>query len=259
MLRNRNKSRKAKTKETTATSTTVENENSDQLSAGLYWSLGIIRPIGYGLLLFFLMDMVDVLTPLNLMNPVWEFQTIGGLVERVPIPLIALVMIFFGERHRRSRVEILLLRGLSILVLLAGVAYFLFIPIAILDAVRIDRQNQTQIESQVQQQVGRLEPLKTQLEEVNSQQELQALLNNAATEGEAPTIESQEQFEEVKDEINSNIARLENNLKNRAENTQNNQRRTLLKNSIKWNIGALISGVLFMGLWQATAWTRRKQ
>ena len=31
------------------------------------------------------------------MNPAWEFQTFGGLVERVAVPLIGLVFVFYGK------------------------------------------------------------------------------------------------------------------------------------------------------------------
>jgi ABC-type multidrug transport system fused ATPase/permease subunit len=257
MLRNRNQSRKAKKRNATA-SPAVEKENSEQLSAGLYWTLGIIRPIGYGLLVLFFIDLVDVLTPLDLMNPVWEFQTIGAIVERVPIPLFALVMIFFGERNRRGRIELLILKVLSIVVLLMAVIYFLFIPISILDAVRIDRQNQTEIDSQVQEQIGRIQPVKEQLEQADTEQELELLLNNIVAQGNVPTIENQQQFEDAKEAINSRLVRFETAVRSRAEATQKQQRRTLLKNSVKWNLGALISGILLMGLWQATDWTRRK-
>jgi ABC-type multidrug transport system fused ATPase/permease subunit len=253
-IRNRNKSRQSK--KATATYT-PEVESAEQVASGFQSTLGIIRPAGYALLIFFLMDLADTLSPLDLMNPVWEFQTIGTLVEQVPIPLIALVMIFFGGKNRRGRVELLLVRVLSVMVLLAGVIYLLFIPVAILDAVRIDKQNQSEINSQVQQQLERLQPVKAQLEQANTEQELQALLNNVATQGEAPIIENRQQYKDVKDEINSTIASMETTLRDRAQTIQKNRRRTLLKNSVKWNIGALISGILFIGLWQATDWTRR--
>lgn len=54
-----------------------------------------LRWVGYGLLLLALFDTIEVLTPPQFTNPAWEFQTIGALVERVPVPLLGLVLVFF--------------------------------------------------------------------------------------------------------------------------------------------------------------------
>lgn len=61
----------------------------------------LFHVIGYGLLLFFLFDIVDLFFPPRFMNPIWEFQTIGALIERVPLPLIGLVLVFYGEKNYR--------------------------------------------------------------------------------------------------------------------------------------------------------------
>ena len=45
-------------------------------------------------------------------------------------------------------------------------------------------------------------------------------------------------------------------MKAQAEQTRKTQRLGLLKNSIKWNLGALISGCLYLLIWQFTrGWT----
>ncbi|MBW4450206.1 MAG: HpsJ family protein [Spirirestis rafaelensis WJT71-NPBG6] len=50
-------------------------------------SMSILRSLGYGLLLLAFFDIVEMFVPPNFMNPAWEFQTFGALVERVPVPL----------------------------------------------------------------------------------------------------------------------------------------------------------------------------
>ena len=76
-------------------------------------SMTIVRVLGYGLLLLALFDIIEMFIPPNFMNPAWEFQTIGALVERVPVPLIGLVLVFFGERHSRTKWEIPILKLLA--------------------------------------------------------------------------------------------------------------------------------------------------
>ncbi len=51
-------------------------------------SSSLFRLVGYGLLVLALFDLIHILIPLQLMNPMWEFQTVGALVERVPVPLL---------------------------------------------------------------------------------------------------------------------------------------------------------------------------
>lgn len=235
-----------------------EVEDFGQLASSISWTFGIIRPVGYALLALFLFDLVDILVPPRLLDPVWEFQTIGALVERVPVPLIGFVMVFFGKRSRRGRGELLLLRLLSYTLILIGLAFLFLIPLGVVDSVRIDRQNRTEINAQVEEQVAQIQPVKAQLERANTERELEALLNALVVEGNPPVIESQQQFQEVKDEMTSELVRTETVIRNQAQATQRQRRRSLLKNSVKWNLGALISGILFIGLWQATDWTRRR-
>ena len=59
-------------------------------------SLPIIRWIGYGLLLLALFDVIEMFIPARFMNSNWEFQTFGALVERVAVPLIGFVLVFFA-------------------------------------------------------------------------------------------------------------------------------------------------------------------
>jgi hypothetical protein len=54
------------------------------------------------------------------------------------------------------------------------------------------------------------------------------------------------------------MGKAETTIKSQAAATQKNQRLALLKRSVKWNLGALISGVLFIILWQGTSWARHK-
>jgi hypothetical protein len=65
-------------------------------------SMNIFRVLGYGLLLLALFDILEMFIPPGFMNPAWEFQTFGALVERVPVPLIGFVLVFYGEKYSRK-------------------------------------------------------------------------------------------------------------------------------------------------------------
>lgn len=54
----------------------------------------LLRFIGYGLLILTLFDVIYIIVPPLFMNPAWELQTLGTLVEHTPVPLIGIGLIF---------------------------------------------------------------------------------------------------------------------------------------------------------------------
>ena len=63
------------------------------------FSSGILRLLGYGLLLMAVVDLFFLLIPPQFMNPLWEFQTMGAVVERIPLTLQVFVVVLFSYRH----------------------------------------------------------------------------------------------------------------------------------------------------------------
>src|SRR6476469_8023934 len=93
------------------------NNNSDYFMNDLQGEQGFsiyrLRWIGYGLLILSVLDAIAVLIPANFGNRLWELQTIGAVVERVPVPLLAMALIFFGEGYDRRGLEDVFLKGVS--------------------------------------------------------------------------------------------------------------------------------------------------
>ena len=85
--------------------TSDDIESIQELDFSFRQAISILRFLGYALLLFTLFDLADTLTPLQLMNPNWEFQTIGALVEKVVVPLMGFVLIFTGAMTERNQWE----------------------------------------------------------------------------------------------------------------------------------------------------------
>ena len=89
------------------------------------FSLAMLRLVGYGLITMALLDYISLIFPPQFMNPSWEFQTVGGVVERIPIVLLGLVFVFCGERQARKTIEHKLLKFLSWLTLIFAIVLFL--------------------------------------------------------------------------------------------------------------------------------------
>ncbi len=211
-----------------------------------------LRWVGYGLLLFALVDTVQLFYPPDLTNPVWELQTMGALVERLPVSLLGLVMVFFAEDYNRKRLEYLLLKIVSWLSLLLAIGSLLLLPLGINNTLRINKDNNQRIEAQAQQRLAELEQIENQVGQ-GSTEDLRNLAEQLNSLG-LPVDTSKTQ--ELKSEILSRIESRKKVLPAQTEATRKNQLRVLLKNSVKWNFGALIGSVLFLYIWLGTYWAR---
>ncbi|KAF3891167.1 hypothetical protein DA73_0400027420 [Tolypothrix bouteillei VB521301] len=213
-------------------------------------SMTILRMLGYGLLVLALFDIIEILIPPNFLNPGWEFQTIGTLVERVPVSLIGFVLVFFGELHSRTKLEISILKTLSWLTLLLGVIFILFIPLGIINTVRLNNQSVSQITTASNQQISRAEDLEKQLNQVTPDQIDKFLkIQGRSLDNKKP--------EEVKKQLLSQVSQAKQQIKNQAQSVQSLRGLNLIKSSAKWNLGALVAAVLFINIWKGTGWARR--
>ncbi len=219
----------------------------------------LLRGVGYGLLLLVVIDWVSLFIPPNWMNPVWELQTFGAIIDRVVVPLVALCFIFWGGRSGRSKLERPILTGFSWLSLVIAVLFWLLIPLAIFNTIRIDQQNSQQLATQVESAQTQVQQIQTQLQQVTTPTEMEALLQHFNQTGRAPQIENPQQVEQIKQELATTLTEGSTNVNSQAEAARKNQRLGLLKSSVKWNLGALVAGALFMWIWSLTDWARGQQ
>jgi hypothetical protein len=227
--------------------------------AALLRALPLLRWTGYGLLLLSLFDLLVILLPPSLMNPAWEFQTIGALVERAPVPLIGFVLIFLGEQELRRKGEARLLQVLSWLTVAAAIGFLLMAPIGLINTVRIDRQNNQQITAQAEQRLAIIQQAKANLGAATTpaaMSELLARLNG----GNAPanSVPNAQQFQTAQGKLTEAIDREEKALGTQTKAARANQRLALVKNSLKWNVGAGVVAALFFQIWRSTGWARQR-
>lgn len=222
-------------------------------------TLRLLRWIGYGLLFLVLFDFAEILVPPQFMNPTWELQTVGTMVEQVPLLWIGLALIFLGESYEYSKREKILLKTLSWFTLLAAIVYFLFIPLITANSVRIARQNYQQVTAQVTERMPIIQQVKTELDNAETAADLSKVLSYLNGVGITPEIKNGQKMEEVKAQLVKSVAEGESQLKAQAQSAINSQRLSVMKKCIKWNIGALISGFLLLSVWRGTRWVRHLQ
>lgn len=203
----------------------------------------ILALVGYCLLGLALFDVLDILIPPRFLDPAWEFQALGNIVERVAVPLLALGLILYSETKP-------FLRNLaSRLCLVLGLIFFLMVPLGISDTLRITEQNEQRASGLFNQQ-------KAQIQQVKS------LISNSTTAPELETLKRQLNIpdtnlntnnpDELKKQLLARVTQVENNLAVQAPAEQRRSRNGLLKKSLKWNVGALVSGFVFITMWLKT-------
>ncbi|MGB7415578.1 MAG: HpsJ family protein [Thermosynechococcaceae cyanobacterium] len=222
------------------------------------WSVKFQHWVGYGLLILTSFDLIAIFVPPNFTNPLWEFQALGNLVEMVAVPLIGLALVYPGKRDGRPKWELKILKYLSNLMLLAGILYWLLIPLGIMNTMRIDRQNNQQITGRFDQEITQVQRLQEKLASVTTLEQMDQLLSTIEQNGRAPEITSLEDLASAKAELADSLTKGQDRLKTQAQATRSGQRLDLLKRSVKWNLGALVSGALFICLWRGTGWSRSR-
>jgi hypothetical protein len=171
----------------------------------------------------------------------------------VAVPLLGIALIFFGEDSHRKSLEKGVLQLLSWMCLLLAILFLLLIPLGIGHTVAVDGLNKQQVTAQANQQLNVLKQVEEQVSK-GSNQDLQNLGTQLSSLGISVNAQKPE---ELKTEILSRVKTAKELVNTQLDTARSNQRITLLKNSVKWNLGALVSSVLFLRLWGNTSWARR--
>lgn len=237
--------------------------NSDKNTKGCFY-LGsfieqrtevLVHLLGYGLLLFALCDYLHIVIPPRLTDPVWEFQTIGALVEHVAIPLLGLLFVFYRYQGYIREFERKLLGLLSWTALLLGLLYLFMVPLGVTDTWRLYQRNQAEISAQVLQQNQQFQQIKGQLSQAKTDRQIEQLAASLTSQR-TPQVKNPQEF---KNQLLTQVSQAEQNIQAQARNVQQNQKISLLKNSVKWNLGALIAATLLLSIWHHTRWARKSR
>ncbi|MBD1926792.1 hypothetical protein H6F74_11115 [Trichocoleus sp. FACHB-90] len=219
-------------------------------------TISLLRVAGYGLLMLAFFDFSQILVPPRFTNPTWEFQMMGSLVERVPVPLIGMVLVFYGDLSYRRKLEITILKLFSWVSLALGVLFLLLIPLGVNNTWRLYNRNNAQINYQSSQQLSQIQRFKGRLAQATTEEDMNQLFAALNPQERSPEIKNTEGF---KKKLLAEIGKAEKIVTTQNQTTRQNMRLSLIKSSLKWNLGALVSATLFVWIWHATRWARRKR
>ena len=216
-------------------------------------SIVTLRIVGYGLLILWLIDMAEILYPLQLLNAIWSFQIFGQFVERIGVLLISLCFIFFGEHKARTNWELVIVKGLSMLTITFAIAYFLMIPLGIGNTIRIANQTDRQISLELRENIEQLDRLQEEVATYSDPKKLEQFIEIGdrfikRSDAKGSSIP------ELRAEANTQIKQRANEIKLQSQKARRQRKVNLLKRSLKWNLGALISSILLLLIWANNSW-----
>jgi len=215
------------------------------------FSYSLIRFVGYALLGLSLFQCFDILVPLSFTDPVWEFYTQGKLVELTTILFLSLLLIFCRREGNVRKSEMRLLKFLSWCCLVLAIFYFCMIPLGAINSARIIERNESYVAYQLAQQNQKVGEAKTQIKE-SSEEQIANMLSSLKQKN--PKLQLNEQ--QFRNQLIQQVSQQEEQIKQQAETKNSSQKLKLLKESIKWNLGAALAGTLFILLWRLTLWAR---
>jgi hypothetical protein len=217
-------------------------------------ALNFLPWVGYLLLILTFLDYAFLLIPPNFFNPSWELNIIGSFVENVWAPLLGFLLIFSRPTGTKIKgKELKLLTWLSRLILALAVFYFLTVPLIISNTIRMQSRYFSEFKVQVEEQKIKADNLEQQLNKLPEDQLKVLFQENQGGQGFSPSIDTSQPLR--KQLLNQLKHERQKGFK-QVETAYKKQKMNLLKNIVKWNISAIISGVLFVILWRYTSWVR---
>ncbi|MDF5714697.1 MAG: HpsJ family protein [Rhizonema sp. NSF051] len=210
------------------------------------------RFVGYILLTFSLIDYVEILVPTHFIDPVWEFQTMGQLVEHIWAPLLGLTFVFIQQQYI-SRFELQILSFLSWLSLIFGLLYLLMLPLGINDSITIYNDTSAQITDQAVQQKEQFSKLKQLVNKAQTNIEihnLDKIINPQSS------TQSNDSPQSLKNKLSRQVETLALQASNTAKSARGDLANNLMKKAVKVNLGTVLAGVSLITVWHLTDWVR---
>lgn len=210
----------------------------------------VTRVVGYGLLAFAGIDLLFQLLANPFGGALQAFRFSSGLVDRIPVPLIALGVLFAVPRPITIPLERTLMRLLSFLPFIYAGGFLLVIAAALITGNRLIVVAEQQIAMQSQAQLRQLETTVDRVRSLNST-DLASVVQTFNQQNRT-TLKDTEFVGKLSEQTDVQKARL----KAGTEQAFKAQRRTMTLELLKVLLGAAAgSGIMFL-LGTAAGWAR---
>lgn len=220
----------------------------------ILWSITGFRWVGWLLLVLAGFDYLGLFYDLELANAASELRTIEQFVDRVPVPLLGMVLIFWGGTYGRSTAGLFVLKGLSVVCLMMGMGMVLMTPLAVVDSQRVQQEQFQQIQKQQQAFEQNWSNARDRLQAAESPEALKDWFESVSQRTVA--IDTPKQAETFKSRGGIMMQQLrEQQMAKISEAYEKNRWKSWLR-SLRLGAGSLLGGSLFIFLYFTTRWAR---
>jgi hypothetical protein len=210
----------------------------------------VTRVVGYGLLVFAGIDLLFQLLANPFGGALQAFRFSSGLVDRIPVPLLALGVLFAVPRPISLPIERTIMRLLSFVPFLYAGGFLLVIAAALITGNRLIVVAEQQIALQSQAQLRQLETTVDRVKALSST-DLASVVQNFNQQNRT-TLKDTEFVSKLTEQTDVQKARL----KAGTDQAFKAQRRTMTLELLKVLLGAAAgSGIMFL-LGAAAGWAR---
>jgi hypothetical protein len=216
-----------------------------------YYALShVTRVVGYGLLVFAGIDLLFQLLANPFGGALQAFRFSSGLVDRIPVPLLALGVLFAAPRPIALPLERTVMRLLSFLPFVYAGGFLLVIAAALVTGNRLIVVAEQQIALQSQAQLRQLETTVDRVKALNST-DLASVVQNFNQQNRT-TLKDTEFVSKLTEQTDVQKARL----KTGTDQAFKAQRKSMTLELLKVLLGAAAgSGIMFL-LGTAAGWAR---
>ena len=221
-------------------------------------TFSLLRTIGYFIFVFALLDYLDILIPLQLFNPLWEFSVVGGLVEQVWVPLLGFFLVFFYLKDDQvSFKQARLLNFLSYIALLLSIFYFALFPLVLVDTYKLNSQLTSANRVKVANFDTGLENVRKLIASATTPEQLFSLSKRFNLGDEDIFIlRSRNSFEHMKEQITQKLENDQTKYHKLNASEHRTQMLGFYKKATKYILGTLLSSACMYMIFRITKWSR---
>lgn len=205
--------------------------------------------VGYGLVVFSILDLLIYLIPIRFFDFNWEFNTFNYFVDSSPGSIVGFWIVLsreFNESINKYIIEKTLIRFLAWSTLFLSIIYFLLIPVGVSAAFRLYKNTNAQFMFQQSNGIAQVEQIRSKIKTA-SDRDLAGLQKQIPNDSktsipfQSPSTFRQSLLEQIDNQANSVRAQTAQAIKNNRE--------VVLKRTLKSLVGAVIVGLLFLRFW----------
>ncbi len=217
----------------------------------------LFRWLGYGSLLLFLLDVLVISIPLKFTDAVWELNTYGQIIERIPLLLLSFPLIFFGEYSARMKWENISTQIISWMTLVMAVFFFLGVPLVVVNTIRVQNIQQGEIIANTAKQNSPKQSVADRLIKAENDTDIRNILKALNPQQQALVAQIPNP-QEVKKKLLTEITESINTTQSESDAAKRRASLYLWKNSVKWLLAALVSAIFLLYTWKQSKWARVK-